>query len=316
MKAMILAAGRGERMRPLTDRIPKPLLPVGGKPLIVWHLEHLARAGLREVVINHAHLGAQIEAALGDGARWGLSIRYSPEPEGALETAGGIANALPLLGDEAPFLVINGDIYCDWDVTRAVNALLPDDLAHLVLVPNPPHHPRGDFSLTGTQVGADIAAAGAQVSTFSGIGIYRPQLFADIRRRASLGGRCGACEMNAHCGGCRARAYGMTGDLMAEDPLCTHTPGKFAGSPLLALQGPGGGPGALGAQAIQYGPESPTTIVWDDAAAARMKRIPAFVRGMVVRAVEESCRTRGLDRVTIAELEQIRARMPTPKFFG
>ncbi|MCK9381193.1 MAG: nucleotidyltransferase family protein [Sulfuritalea sp.] len=189
MKAMILAAGRGERMRPLTDRIPKPLLPVGGKPLIVWHLEHLAKAGLHEVVINHAHLGAQIEAALGDGARWGLSIRYSPEPEGALETAGGIANALPLLGTMEPFLVLNGDIYCDWDVARAVTVLAANDLAHLVLVPNPPHHPRGDFSLTGTQVGADIgAAAAAQVCTFSGIGIYRPQLFADIRRdqRAQL----------------------------------------------------------------------------------------------------------------------------------
>jgi MurNAc alpha-1-phosphate uridylyltransferase len=171
-------------MRPLTDLTPKPLLPVGGKPLIVWHLEHLARAGLCEVVINHAHLGAQIEAALGDGSRWGLSIRYSPEPEGALETAGGIANALPLLGDEQAFLVINGDIFCDWDVARAVTALTAADLAHLVLVPNPPQHPQGDFSLYGSEVGADIATAGsgAQVCTFSGIGIYRPQLFADIQR--------------------------------------------------------------------------------------------------------------------------------------
>jgi MurNAc alpha-1-phosphate uridylyltransferase len=188
MKAMILAAGRGERMRPLTDRTPKPLLPVGGKPLIVWHLERLATAGLREVVINHAHLGGQIEAALGDGARWGLSIRYSPEPEGALETAGGIANALPLLGGDEAFLVINGDIYCDWDVARAATALAANDLAHLVLVPNPSHHPRGDFSLKGTEVGADIAAPGVQVCTFSGIGVYRPQLFAGIRRgeRAQL----------------------------------------------------------------------------------------------------------------------------------
>lgn len=189
MKVMILAAGRGERMRPLTDHTPKPLLPAGGKPLIVWHLERLAKAGLCEVVINHAHLGGQIEAALGDGARWGLSIRYSAEPEGALETAGGIANALPLLGHDEPFLVVNGDIYCDWDVARAATAVATTDLAHLVLVPNPPQHPRGDFSLTGTQVGADIAAtAGAQVFTFSGIGIYRPQLFADIRcgERAQL----------------------------------------------------------------------------------------------------------------------------------
>jgi radical SAM protein with 4Fe4S-binding SPASM domain len=140
-------------------------------------------------------------------------------------------------------------------------------------------------------------------------------LFADIRRRSSLGGRCGACEMNAHCGGCRARAYGMTGDLMAEDPLCTHTPGKFAGSPLLTLHGAAAVSGALGAPAIEYGPESPTTIAWDDAAAARMKKIPAFVRGMVVKAVEESCRRNGISRVTAEELERIRARMPTPKFF-
>ncbi len=117
MKAFILAAGRGERMRPLTDHTPKPLLPVGGKPLIAWHLERLAAAGFTEVVINHAHLGEKIEAALGDGSQWGLRIRYSPEPPGALETAGGIANALPLLGDEA-FLVVNGDVYCDIDFGR------------------------------------------------------------------------------------------------------------------------------------------------------------------------------------------------------
>ena len=139
------------------------------------------------------------------------------------------------------------------------------------------------------------------------------KVFTDIRRRSSLGGRCGACEMNAHCGGCRARAYGMTGDLMAEDPLCTHTPGKFGGSPLLTLPGPAA---VSGAPAVEYGPESPATIAWDDAASARMKKIPAFVRGMVVRAVEESCRKSGLDRVTVEELERIRARMPTPKFFG
>jgi radical SAM protein with 4Fe4S-binding SPASM domain len=142
------------------------------------------------------------------------------------------------------------------------------------------------------------------------------ELFTDIRRRTSLGGRCGECEMNGHCGGCRARAYGMTGDLMAEDPLCTHTPGKFAGSPLLALRGPAGVSSALGAPVIEYGPESPATIAWDDAAAERMKKIPAFVRGMVVRAVEDSCRKSGLDRVTVEELERIRARMPTPKLFG
>jgi radical SAM protein with 4Fe4S-binding SPASM domain len=142
------------------------------------------------------------------------------------------------------------------------------------------------------------------------------ELFAGIRRRSSLGGRCGACEMNGHCGGCRARAFGMTGDLMAEDPLCTHTPGTFAGSPLLAMHSRASVAGGLGSPAIEYGTESPPTIAWDDAAAARMKKIPAFVRGMVVRAVEESCRKGGLDRVTVEELERIRARMPTPKIFG
>ncbi|MFN6962111.1 MAG: NDP-sugar synthase, partial [Rhodocyclaceae bacterium] len=127
---MILAAGRGERMRPLTDRMPKPLLPVAGKPLIVWHLERLARAGFHELVINHAHLGSEIEALLGDGDAWNVAIRYSAEPEGALETAGGIAQALPLLG-RAPFLVVNGDIFCDWDFARAREALAHDALAHL-----------------------------------------------------------------------------------------------------------------------------------------------------------------------------------------
>lgn len=184
MKAMVLAAGRGERMRPLTDDIPKPLLQVGGKPLIVWHLENLARAGFREVVINHAHLGAQIEAALGDGSQWGLAIRYSPEPGGALETAGGIANALPLLGADQAFLVINGDIHCDWDPGLAASALQGDRLAHLVLVPNPPQHAHGDFSLCGGEVGADptLLADGAQALTFAGIGIYQPRLFAGIVR--------------------------------------------------------------------------------------------------------------------------------------
>jgi MurNAc alpha-1-phosphate uridylyltransferase len=176
MKAMILAAGRGERMRPLTDRTPKPLLPVAGKPLIVWHLERLARAGFRQIVINHAHLGDQIEALLGDGTAWGLAIRYSEEPAGALETAGGIANALPLLGSE-PFLVINGDIFCDWNVSRARTALGPDELAHLILVENPSHHPAGDFSLADGRIGT-----GEPKLTFAGIGIYRPALFANVER--------------------------------------------------------------------------------------------------------------------------------------
>jgi MurNAc alpha-1-phosphate uridylyltransferase len=173
---MILAAGRGERMRPLTDRTPKPLLPVAGKPLIVWHLERLARAGFRDIVINHAHLGDQIEALLDDGSAWGLSIRYSEEPPGALETAGGIANALHLLGD-APFLVINGDIWCDLDLA-ALPALAAHDLAHLVLVPNPPHHPHGDFVLNKGRV----CAEGLSRHTFAGIGLYRPALFAGIER--------------------------------------------------------------------------------------------------------------------------------------
>lgn len=139
------------------------------------------------------------------------------------------------------------------------------------------------------------------------------ELFDNVRRRSSLGGRCGECEMNAHCGGCRARAFGMTGNLMAEDPLCTHTPGKFVGSPLLVARVPAS---ALEGRTLQYGSESSTTIAWDDAASDRMKKIPAFVRGMVVRAVEESCRKNGISRVTTEELERIRARMPTPKLFG
>ena len=151
-------------------------------------------------------------------------------------------------------------------------------------------------------------------------------LFEGIRRRSALGGRCGDCEMNAHCGGCRARAYGMTGDLMAEDPLCTHTPGKYAGSPLLVLDPPaeagspeprsGAGGSVFNSRRIEYGPEAPPTIAWDEAANERMKKIPAFVRGMVVKAVEDSCRKSGIDRVTVEELERIRARMPTPKIFG
>lgn len=144
------------------------------------------------------------------------------------------------------------------------------------------------------------------------------ELFDSVRRRSSLGGRCGACELNGHCGGCRARAFGMTGDVMAEDPLCTHTPGTFAASQLSTIGRLGSGSaGADRTQGhIQYGVESPRSIEWDDAAAARMKKIPAFVRGMVVKAVEESCRKNGISRVTPEELERIRERMPTPKIFG
>ncbi len=176
MKAMILAAGRGERMRPLTDAIPKVLLEVRAKPLIVWSIEALARSGVREIVINHAHLGHMIEAALGDGRRFGVAVRYSREAE-PLETAGGVAQALPLLGDE-PFLVVNGDLFCDFDFSRLVGIALGQDLAHLVLVANPPHHPQGDFALNGAQV----AESGQSKLTFSGIGLYRPELFSSIRR--------------------------------------------------------------------------------------------------------------------------------------
>jgi len=182
MKVMLLAAGRGERMRPLTDATPKSLLPAGGKPVVARLLERLAGAGFRELVLNHAQLGWMIEAALGDGERFGVRIRYSHEPE-ALETAGGIANAMPLLG-EAPFLAVNGDLYTDFPFERLRAALDGDALAHLVLVDNPPHHPGGDFALADGRV----ANAGAPLLTFSGIGVYRPALFAAIPRgtRAQL----------------------------------------------------------------------------------------------------------------------------------
>ena len=178
---MILAAGRGERMRPLTDTIPKALLPVGGKPLIVWHIEKLARAGFDEVVINHAHLGQSIETALGNGADFDLDIFYSPE-DTALETAGGIANALPLLGKQA-FPVINADVFCDYDFRdlHAETAMLQDDPTrdcHLLLVDNPDHHRAGDFVLRK----GVIVPEGAPRLTFSGIGIYRPEFFYAIPR--------------------------------------------------------------------------------------------------------------------------------------
>jgi MurNAc alpha-1-phosphate uridylyltransferase len=171
MKAMLLAAGRGERMRPLTDHTPKPLLRVAGHTLIGHHIEALARAGIRDLVINHAHLGAQLVAALGDGSAYGVHIVYSAEPAGALETGGGIFNALPLLG-EAPFVVVNADIWTDFDF--AALPLQPEALAHLVLVDNPAHHPQGDFALQGGRVHAD----GPERFTFSGIGVYRHDLFA------------------------------------------------------------------------------------------------------------------------------------------
>lgn len=172
--AMILAAGRGERMRPLTDHTPKSLLQVGGRPLIFRHLEKLSRAGFGAVVINHAHLGAQIEEAVGNGNRWNLAVRFSPERE-ALETAGGIRNALPLIGDKV-FAVINADVFSDYDYVRLAHAIATLDsamLAHLVLVDNPPQHPDGDFGLEGGLVRGDAHTR----LTFSGLGVYRSALF-------------------------------------------------------------------------------------------------------------------------------------------
>ncbi len=172
MKAMILAAGRGERMRPLTDLQPKPLLAVGGKPLIVHHIEKLKAAGVTELVINHAWLGHKLVESLGDGSALGVTIHWSAE-ESALETAGGIVQALPLLGSE-PFLVINGDTWLDLDYHTLVSQPLGDDLAHLWLVPNPPQHPSGDFALQGGRV-MDTPAF-----TFSGVGLYDPAAFAGL----------------------------------------------------------------------------------------------------------------------------------------
>jgi len=170
MRAMILAAGRGERLRPLTDKLPKPLLDLGGKTLIEHHIEALAAAGFREVVINQGHLGDLLPAALGDGTRWGIHIHWSDEQPQALETGGGIFKALPLLG-KGPFLVVNGDVWTDYPFSRL--RAVKCDWAHLVLVPNPPHNSSGDFALTGARVREE----GADRHTFSGIGVYHPRLF-------------------------------------------------------------------------------------------------------------------------------------------
>ncbi len=177
MQAMILAAGLGTRMRPLTDHTPKPLLAVGGKPLIVWHIEKLVRAGYQDIVINMGWLGHQLPAALGDGSRWGIHLHYSDEQaEGILDTAGGIIKALPLLGT-APFLVINGDVWCDYACEP--RTLAAHTLAHLLLVTNPPHHPTGDFALANGRAHSE-AGADTPRHTFSGIGYYHPQLFAGL----------------------------------------------------------------------------------------------------------------------------------------
>ena len=189
MKVMIFAAGRGDRMRPLTDTCPKPLLAVGGKPLIVWKIEALARAGLRDIVINHAWLGAQIEAALGDGSRFGVRIAYSPETE-ALETAGGIAKALPLLSHDPArgeiFLAVSGDIFCDYDFRKllpraAAMAGAAEPRMHLVMVPNPAFHPRGDFGMDAQgRLSLEEHPIHGERLTFGNIGLYDTRLFAGI----------------------------------------------------------------------------------------------------------------------------------------
>ena len=171
---MILAAGRGERMRPLTDERPKSLLVAGGKPLIAWLIERLVTAGIRELVINHAYKGRMIEDEVGDGSKWGASVVYSPEAM-ALETAGGIARALPLLGGE-PFVAVAADIFSDYDFNRLVARASELELAHLVLVDNPPHNARGDFALEGDR----MRNSGPESLTFSAIGLYRPALFAGV----------------------------------------------------------------------------------------------------------------------------------------
>jgi MurNAc alpha-1-phosphate uridylyltransferase len=176
---MILAAGRGERMRPLTDHTPKPLLLIAGRPLIVHHLEALREAGVVEVVINTSHLGEQLPAVLGDGQRWGMRIAWSPEPPEALETGGGIFQALPLLGTE-PFIVVNGDIWTDYPFARWTQPpLTPAGLAHLVLVDNPPHHAGGDFALLEN---GRVVESGTARWTFSGMSVLRPELFAGCQQ--------------------------------------------------------------------------------------------------------------------------------------
>lgn len=173
MKALILAAGLGERMRPLTDHTPKPLLPAGGKPLIAWHLEKLAATGIRDVVINTSWLASQFPQALGDGTQWGLRLQYSHEGDVPLETGGGMLHALPLLGSD-PFVLVNGDIWTDYDFARLPRE--PAGLAYLVMVDRPGHATHGDFALDDN---GHVRAEGANLLTYAGLGVYRPQLLAD-----------------------------------------------------------------------------------------------------------------------------------------
>lgn len=174
MRAIVLAAGLGERMRPLTEHTPKPLLQVGGTPLIVWHLEKLAGLGIREVVINTSWLADRFEPALGDGSRWGLRLHYVFEGPTPLETGGALWNALDLLSDtpNAPFLAVNGDVWTDYDFARLPRD--PSGDAHLVMVSNPPQHPRGDFAFADDHL---LRPEGPHMLTFAGIGVYRPALF-------------------------------------------------------------------------------------------------------------------------------------------
>ena len=189
----MFCAGLGERMRPLTDATPKPLLVAGGKPLVAWHLERLAAIGVRDVVINTSWLAGQFPQVLGDGSRWGLTLHFLHEGDTPLETGGGMHNALPLLcGDgDVPFLAINGDVWCDHPLATLPKALQRDDAAHLVLVDNPAHHPQGDFVLGPDGAVADAGAdTGDPRLTFSGIGVYRRALF--DRWREVIGDRAGA----------------------------------------------------------------------------------------------------------------------------
>lgn len=182
MKALIFAAGLGERMRPLTNHTPKPLLPVGGKRLIEWHLEKLAAIGVREVVVNTSWLAEQFPHTLGDGSRWGMSLRYSYEGTTPLETGGGMLHALPLLGDE-PFLLVNGDIWTDYDFARLPRQ--PEGLAHLVMVDRPPQATQGDFALDSEGL---VRSDGEHRLTYSGLGVYRPQLLEGWRERTGDAG--------------------------------------------------------------------------------------------------------------------------------
>jgi len=225
MKAMILAAGRGERLRPLTDTVPKPLVVVGGKPLLGWHLTRLAQAGVRECVINLSHLGAQVRHYC-DSHGAGLRITYSDEPE-ALETAGGIAAAHALLGAD-PFLLLNGDVYCEIDLVPLCATALSGDLAHLVLVPNPAHRRAGDFTLHGNRVGPPKTVR----HTYAGIAVIDPMLVADVAagEKAPLAPRLHAAAARGRLGGqLYVGPWHDVGTLERLAALDAHLRGRHAG---------------------------------------------------------------------------------------